>query len=269
MISVIIVQYNKVALTRQAIRSFKRFHGNEHELIVVDNGSADPTVADLRQEFSDVKVILNEKNLGFGAANNIGAKIAKGELLFFLNNDTITISSFVSAVEQEFRQNPKLGALGLKLLNSDHSFQLSAGHLPTFWREIIDKIFYGLIDRRVEIFQRYVEKCYNHTQTVGWVTGAALFIRKDLFMRIGGFDEAMFMYFEDKDLCLRVAREAAQVLYEPVCSLIHLKGGTSITNPFIEKVYRLSQLAYYEKHRPAIEQLALRLYLYLTGKYPK
>ncbi len=269
MVSVIIVQYNKVELTRQAIVSFRQFHGSEHEMILVDNGSTDPAVAELKTNFPDIQTILNENNVGFGVANNQGAKIAKGEILLFLNNDTITIAPFIPNVELQFRENPKLGILGPKLLNEDHTFQLSAGLLPTFLREIEDKILYGLIERKGGIIHRYIERKYNKKQTVGWVTGAALFIRRDLFMNVGGFDEKMFMYFEDKDLCLRAVRESMQVLYDPACSLVHLKGGSSITNPSTKKIYRLSQLFYYAKHRPIVEQLALKTYLYLTGKYPK
>ncbi len=266
MISVIIVQYNKVELTKRAIRSFTHFHRTEHEVILIDNASTDPALGTLQQEFPDIQIIFNEKNIGFGAANNMGAKIAKGNILFFLNNDTVTVSHFTSIVEREFLENPTIGIIGPRLLNEDRSFQLSAGSLPNFLREIVDKALYSFMERNVGMVGRYLEKQYRQKQTVGWVTGAALFIRRDLFMKIGGFDEEMFMYFEDIDLCLRAGQAFTQVLYFPECLIIHLKGGSATGKSPTKKIYRRSHLRYYTKHRSAIECFFLMSYFRVTGK---
>jgi len=267
MISVIIVQYNKVELTQQAIRSFQHFHRDEHEIILVDNASTDPALGTLKEEFPWIQIIFNKKNVGFGAANNIGAKIAKGDILLFLNNDTLTISQFTTMIEREFSQNPAMGVLGPRLLNEDRSFQLSAGSLPTFFGEIGRKMIYDWVESRNKIAEQYVQKKYRREQTVGWVTGAALFIRRELFIRLGGFDETMFMYFEDIDLCLRAGREST-VLYFPESFLVHLKGGSAAGKSHVNKIYRQSQLRYYEKHRPFFERLLLMLYLRLSSKIP-
>lgn len=265
MISVIIVQYNKIELTKQAIRSFRHFHGNAHEIILIDNASTDTALGTLKQEFPDIQMIFNEKNMGFGAANNMGANIAKGDILFFLNNDTVTVNQFIPMIEREFSEHPSIGIIGPRLLNADRSFQISAGSLLTFFREIGRKIVYDLVESKIGIVERYVEKKYRQKQTVGWVTGAALFIRRELFMGIGGFDEEMFMYFEDIDLCLRAGGESS-IVYFPESFLIHLKGGSATGKSHVNKIYRKSQLRYYEKHRPSFERFLLMLYWRIFSK---
>ncbi len=270
MISVIMVQHNNAELSKEAIRSLKDFHGEGYEIILVDNGSANNNMHDLRCKFPNVQVIKNEENIGFGSANNVAAKVAKGEILFFMNNDTVCKSEFLSSITREFAGRPEVGIIGPKLLNTDGSLQLSSGRLPTFWGEIADKVLYRLVERRVKLIQRYIDWKFSQMQPVGWVTGAALFIRKELFMQIGGFDEKMFLYFEDKDLCLRAASSGNIVFYYPTACLVHLKAGSSKGDilHFTQKMYRKSQLWYYQKHRPPLERLLLKMYLHITGKYP-
>jgi GT2 family glycosyltransferase len=89
-------------------------------------------------------------------------------------------------------------------------------------------------------------------------------------MQIGGFDEKMFLYFEDKDLCSRTTSAGNVVFYDPRASLVHLKGASSKGDKllFTQKMYRKSQLWYYQKGRPPLERLLLKMYLHITGKYP-
>jgi GT2 family glycosyltransferase len=270
MISIIMVQHNNAELSKEAIRSLKDFHREGYEIILVDNGSTGNTLDDLVCNFPDVQVIKNEENVGFGSANNLAARVANGEILFFLNNDTVCQSEFLSSVTRQFAGRPEVGIIGPKLLNTDGSLQLSAGRLPTFWGEIGDKVLYWLEERRLKLVQRYIDWKFSHMQPVGWVTGAALFIRKELFMQIGGFDEKMFLYFEDKDLCLRVTNAGNIVVYNPTACLVHAKGGSSKGDKLFstQKTYRKSQLWYYQKHRPPLERLLLKMYLHIASKYP-
>jgi len=269
MTSVIIVQYNRIDLTIQAVTSFQRHHGDSCEIIVVDNASNPFDETAFLRALPAVRLIRNGTNEGFGRANNRAARVAKGDILLFLNSDTVADSAFVPAVERRFASEPETGVLGPGLRFSDGTFQLSAGLLPSFRREIRDKWLYGLLDRRVKWMVERTRKKYEHTQFAGWVTGAALFIRAELFAKLGGFDERMFMYFEDKDLCKRAGDLGFAVRFLPEVSLIHLKEGTSAGNRSESgNVYRRSQIEYYRKHRAAPERLLLSLYLRLTGTYP-
>lgn len=268
MISVIILQYNNFHYTKEAIESFRKFHPDVHEIILVDNGSTDPGWKDSINHLTDLKLIRLENNLGFGPANNVAAKIATGDILLFLNNDTVTSGSYLKEIENEFVNNPEIGIIGPRIYNPDGSLQLSFGKFPSIKVELVDKVLYRLIDKKNKTAIKYFEKKYSVKQFTRWVTGAALFIRKNLFLSLDGFDESFFMYFEDKELCKRVSDSGHKILYFPEVSLIHLRGG-SATGPkkkFLDLMYRKSQVYYYSKHRNNFEQILLKLYLKISGK---
>ncbi len=159
--------------------------------------------------------------------------------------------------------------IGPGLCCPDGRFQFSCGSLPTFGGEIRDKAWYRLLDDRIGWVEERTATSFSDQRDVGWVTGAALFIRKDLFHQLGGFDEEFFMYFEDKDLCNRVLNAGRKVRYFPGVSLVHLKAGSSSGTESLTAVeYRRSQLRYYRKHRPGVENRLLQYYLWITGKSP-
>ncbi len=262
MISAILVQHNGFELTRAAIRALRESQKGGVEIILIDNGSKGFDAAALRREFPELRVVLNPENEGFARANNLAASVATGEILLFLNTDTEAREPFAGLVEGRFREDPRLGVLGPRLVNPDGSFQLSAGELPTFFREIYDKIMYGMLRRGARAIHARLDRAYSARREVGWVTGAALFIRTAVFRRVGGFDEAMFMYFEDKDLCKRVRDAGARVVFDPSFAVMHIKAGSSTAalEPFLHRAYRASQRRYYARHRPVWERMLLGLY---------
>ena len=268
MVSVIIIQYNNSHLTETAIETLLKFHKNNVEVILVDNGSTDPNALKFTERFQDVKVIRSEKNLGFGAANNMAAQQSSGDILLFLNNDVIITSEFVNKIEDEFNKDTSIGIIGPKLLNKDKTLQLSCGKLPSFIVEFRDKILYSAVDKKNTPALKYVNKKFSQRKEMEWVTGAALFITKNLFDELGGFDESFFMYYEDKDICARALGKGKTVLYFPECDLIHLRGG-SFKGPeqtFLMRKYRESQVLYYNKHKSKLQQIFLQIYLRLSGK---
>ena len=263
MISIVIVQHTKGDLTARAIATLRDHTTCPHEIIVVDNASPDGSAERVVRECPGISLIRLETNAGFGAANNAGVRASKGELLLFLNNDTESVEDPLTPVAARFAADPGLGVLGPRLVNQDRSFQLSAGHLPSFLGEIGDKLLYNAVDREIPGARTVAAASFDRERRVGWVTGAALFIRKSLFEVLGGFDERFFMYFEDKDLCSRAAVLGAVVLYCPAPVIVHLRGGSSTAgrSAHLQRVYRESQALYYKKHRPAVEQALLKLYL--------
>lgn len=268
MISVIMIQHNNSSLTRDAIESFLKYHKNNFEIILVDNNSTEPEAIKFTKEFPDLTVIRSEKNLGFGAANNLAAQKSLGDILLFINNDVIITTEFLKKIEEEFYKNPTIGIIGPKLLNKDKSLQLSCGKLPSISMEFFDKILYSAVDKKNRLALNFINRKYLRKKQKGWVTGAALFIRKKLFLELSGFDESFFMYFEDKDLCARAAAKGMKVLYFPESSLIHLRGGSfnGSNQKFLVQKYRESQLYYYQKHKSKLEQIILMKYLKLFGK---
>jgi len=267
MISVILVQHNELQLTWNAIGSLVSTQDRSFEIIVVDNASEGFEPERLRRDYPTVRIMLNGENEGFGRANNRAAALATGDILLFLNTDTECRQPFFSHVEKRFSADPGLGILGPRMSNPDGSFQLSAGNLPSFGREILDKGVSRLIRRRGSKVNTLLERRYSEPRYAGWVTGAALFIRGELFRKLGGFDPGMFMYFEDKDLCKRARDAGFRVEFDPSFSVVHLKGGSSSTSlsPFLAGAYRTSQKRYYALHRPAWERALLAAYHLLLG----
>jgi N-acetylglucosaminyl-diphospho-decaprenol L-rhamnosyltransferase len=262
-LSIIIVNYNGLELTRNCLLSIAKIEiACLYEIILVDNASTDDSVARIAVEFPQIKMIASTENKGFGYANNVGAREAKGRYLFFLNNDTLLTTDFLSPAVAYLDVHAVVGILGPKLLNADGTFQLSAGRLPGIAREMKDKILYFL-DRRSKNVRKHLEQRYSSMQAVEWVTGAALFIRASVFTYLDGFDEHFFMFFEDKDLCKRCLDHSMQIIYHPQLSLIHLRGGSvnEHTRSLVSQYYRQSQNYYYQKHRSSFEQTILAWYL--------
>lgn len=250
MISTVIVQYDHPDLTREAVDSLRRHHSGNLEIIVVDNGSPSPATRPATEHFEGCRVIFLPENRGFGAANNAGARASRGDLILFLNSDTVTRGEFLPRLEAYFGANTLCGAAGLQLLNPDGTVQRSAGKFPTVWSEW--RMMRG-------------HDFYTNPEEVGrdWVSGAALAVRRSVFDEVGGFDERYFMYFEDVDLCARIHRADHDVHYIAGVRVEHIGGGSQPegVSPLVQKEYRRSQLLYYSEHASAVNNGLLRVYL--------
>ncbi len=269
LVSIILVNYNGTALLRSCLSSiYKCTHDLPYEIIVVDNHSSDASIPTIRSEFRDVCLIENAENIGYGAGSNLGARQAKGKYLLFLNTDTVLSENSIRMMANYMDSHPDVGALGPKLRYEDGCFQLSAGQLPNLFVEAVDKLRYGLARTWRTAFCPVLERWYTKSEPVGWLTGACLLVSKEAFLQVGGFDEHFFMYYEDKDLCLRLQKHAWKVIFHPATSVMHLLGGSSHaqTRDSINHFYRTSQLYYYQKHLGRFQTWSLRLYLKASGK---
>lgn len=264
-ISVIIVNYNGLDLTRRSIESVLKYVRN-CEIILVDNNSTESGIEKLSSDFPQVKLLRLRQNYGFGYGNNRGAEIAAGEYLFFLNNDAYLIENTPQILSDFMDNNKNVGAVGPKLIYPDGRFQLSFGWAPSIineWR--IRKLQKGLI-MEYDKYLNIINTRFNKIAEVGWVTGAALMIRKKIFDEDKGFDEKYFMYFEDSDLSKRINNIGYKICYFPGTSVVHLANATVKAIETMNIEYRKSQLYYYKKHLPIISQILLRVYLFLkTG----
>ena len=250
MVTVILVQYNRSDLTRRAIRTLAEHGASNHQVILVDNCSTEPGALAWTGEFSWLEVISLPMNRGFGAANNAGARAAKGQILLFLNNDTSVSADVLTPTERYFDATPRCGAAGLALVNPDGTPQYSLGKWPTILSE-------WKMKHRMRLYSEH------EYTSVDWVTAAALAVRRDLFQLIGGFDERYFMYFEDADLCRRIRNAGWGVHFVPSVSVTHLGGGSQPGGmpPGIQVEYRRSQMLYYCTHASTAQRLLLRLFL--------
>ncbi len=251
MTSVIIVQYGHPELTRGAVESLRLHSKADVDVVVVDNGSPEDGGNHAAADGSRYRTIENARNLGFGAANNIGARATRGDLILFLNSDTLVYGDILPGIESYFARNPRCGAAGLTLLNPDGTVQNSTGKTPTFW----------------SIWNtRRREYLYHAPDPVlrDWVSGAALVARRTVFEEVGGFDERYFMYFEDVDLCARIRSAGHEIHYIPGISVEHLGGGSQAGGKpvFVEKEFRNSQILCYSLYSSVLDNILLRAYLF-------
>jgi GT2 family glycosyltransferase len=255
MVSIVIVNHSGKDRTLACLASLATVRiATPHEVLVVDNDSSDGSVAAVRAAFPEVRVLPQERNRGFGAANNAGAMAANGEYLFLVNNDTLFASDVVTPLRGFLATHAEAGAAGPRLLNPDGSFQRSFGRYPSLWNEWRTKH---------EAAGAKGDPEGRAPRAVDWLSFAAVMIPRRVFDRVGGFDERYFMYFEDVDMCRRMREAGCRAFYCPEPSLVHIGGAswTARRRVAIWKEYRKSQLLYYGCHRSALERLALRCYL--------
>ena len=271
-LSIVLVNYNGSQFLDSCLDSIEQFSNySSTEVIIIDNFSTDSSLEIIKGKFPSFNLICSQVNLGFARANNLAVKHSHGEHLLFLNTDTILTSNSPQILSDYLHQYQDVGVVSPRITFKDGSYQLSCGKLPNLAIEFLDKIRYGLDRKWHHVFGSLYNKQYSTVQEMGWLTGACLMMRRDVFEQLGGFDESFFMYFEDKDICKRVHEAGWKVVYYPKTSLIHLLGGSSssVQNSVQNSVhtyYRDSQLYYYQKHLGKFQTAILKFYLRLSGK---
>ncbi len=260
-LSVVIVSYNRFDLLAKSLAAVAaRPLPFPHEVIVVDNGSQQDVCAFLAERFPDVTAVANRANLGFARANNIGAAQARGEYLLFLNSDAYPQADALERMVAILDAEPDTGVLGPLLLDPGGAFQLSFGSRISLLSELDQKVLAGRRARR-----RWDLPGNRQLRLeVDWVSGACLLTRRNLFAGGRVFDEEMFLYFEDHELCLRVRAMGRRVVFTSAAVVVHERGGSGgASSPRAQLEYRRSQLHIYRLHAPARDRWLLRLYLRL------
>ncbi len=232
---------------------------------VVDNGSTDGTAAFVRAGWPAVSVLDAGGNLGFARANNLGIRASRSDLVLLLNPDTVAPPGAVAALVRGLAGRPEAAIAGPRLVDEHGRPELSFGPPISPWGEFTQKVRLALYTRRIGPAVRYVERWSREAGPRAWVSGACLLIRRADLEAVGLLDERFFMYTEDVDLCAAVRARGRQVIFVPEAEVRHLRGRSAARNPETQRLRRLSQVAYYEKHLPRWAG-PLRLYLRLTGK---
>ncbi|HLF20099.1 MAG TPA: glycosyltransferase [Bacteroidota bacterium] len=227
-LSIIIVNYNVRDFLHHALISLqKAAKGIRSEIIVVDNASDDGSVEMVRKRFPGVLLIPNKQNLGFAGANNIGLKRARGKFLLLINPDTVVQEDTLRVMLDFFDEYPDAGLAGCKILNPDGSFQLSCRRsFPTPWVALTKITGLSRLFPTSSWFGRYNLTYLNTEETyeVDAVSGSFMMLRRSVFERAGGLDEAFFMYGEDLDWCYRIQKEGWKIYYVHSTQIIHYKG---------------------------------------------
>jgi len=227
-ISVIIVNYNVKAFLANALAAVERaVKGINGEIIVVDNASDDGSIEMLREKFPTVRLIVNERNIGFGAANNLAMQQARGEFFLLLNPDTVIQEDTIRTLLDTMIRNPTVGMVGCKVLNPDGTLQLACRRsFPTPWVAFTKISGLSSLFPRSKIFGKYnlTYLSPDEHHEVDAISGSCMFVRRTVYEQIGGFDEQFFMYGEDLDWCYRIKQAGWSVWYVPSTQIIHYKG---------------------------------------------
>lgn len=220
-VSVIIVNYNTGDLLIDCINSIEaQTRGVSYECIIVDNKSPQNCKDKILKNFPHIKWIQNDENVGFGRANNVGAACANGKYLFFLNADTIllndALTDFYKFMEHNDPDNKIYGAIGAHLLNKELKPNVSGS------------LFLSPFDTLKYLYFSLCNKVLKHKlqERIEYVIGADMFISKENFEKIGGFDKDYFMYCEEADLQLRLYQLGLKNILISSPQIIHLEGGS-------------------------------------------
>ncbi len=257
-VSIIIVNYNKFLLTEKCIDSIlENVKKIKYEVIVIDNNSPNESYEYLSKRYNcvdNIKIINNEFNSGFGAANNLGVKISRGMYSLLLNPDVIVLDQSVDKMYEMLLFNKDVGIVACQLLNKDMSLQYSCRRFLSFSEFIIARTpIKKLVRKEVvkKLNDKYLMIDYQHTEKtfVDWVMGSCILCRKEEFLLIGGFSKEYFMYFEDVDLCYKMRQINKKILYYPQAQMVHLHSQDSIKK--INKltfVHLSSMFKFYRKY---------------------
>lgn len=247
--SLVFINYQSAKYLERSLESLYREESAEasFEVIVVNNDPSESGKLRSLQGKSPFRLVESQENRGFAQAANAGALLAKGRLIGFINPDTLWKEPILSRVDTAFAE-PSTGILGLNLVNeSGEDDPWDSGQEVTLFGILLNHLSW-----------KPSRKSENALlQEVSWVSGGSLFIRKPLFERLRGFDEAFFLYFEDVDLCLRARKMGYRVKKARFLPLLHYGGKSHDSFTRQKKHYYASQDTYFRKHRPFFERLLL------------
>jgi hypothetical protein len=239
-----------------------------HEIVVVDNASTDGSSDMVRHRWPAVRVIDAGGNLGFSRATNIGIRATEGRLVLLLNSDTRVPPAAIDRLVDALDAHPDVAVTGPKLVDAAGRPEISFGRMIAPVAELRQKTLGFLYRNGVPPVPAWVRRQTSRSHFPDWVSGACLLVRRTDAEAAGLLDERYFLYAEDVDFCATVRSRGRRVLFSPVAEVIHLRGRSVSQAPAAsERLYRLSQLAFYAKHHPRWLPW-LRAYLGLRGKLP-
>jgi len=249
-LSVVIVSWNIRDLLGKCLHSINSNQGELMvEVIVVDSGSSDGTPTMLREEYSWVRLVACEQNVGFPKGNNIGLAEANGRFLLLLNPDTEVQGEALSLMTRYLDEHGSVGIVGPQLLNPDGSVQSSRRRFPTVMTGLFESTWLQPFAPKSLIDDYYAsDLADDELAEVDWLVGACLMTRRAVLEQVGPLDEDYFMYSEELDWCRRVKDAGWQIIYFPDATVVHHIGKSSeqaVTERHIN--YQRAKLRYFRK----------------------
>ncbi len=249
-LSIIIVSWNVKELLRQCLASVESGRGALNlQVIVVDNASTDSSGEMVAAEFPWVRLLRQQKNVGFSRGNNLGLATAKGPYLLLLNPDTQIVGTALSQMVAYLDAHPTIGALGPQLLFPDGKVQSSRRRFPTLATGFFESTWLQSVAPRSITHRYYVlDRPDDVISQVDWVMGASLMVRRQAYEDVGPLDEGYFMYSEEMEWQRRIKNAGWKVIYYPFAQVIHHEGKSSEQVVVQRHIYfQRSKLRYYRQ----------------------
>ena len=252
--SVIIVAYNSCDFIPACLKSVRDACANlDAEIIVLDNGSNEPILPEIKEFFPEVVWIDSKENLGFGKGCNLAEKQATKPYLFFINPDTIVSRDSFTKVLEFMEAHPESGTVGCRILNEDGSIQWACRRsFPTPISAVSKTIGLAALFPKSKLLASY-NMTYadpDEVTEVDAISGSFFCIRRDVYEKLNGFDEDFFMYGEDLDLCFRTKQMGLKNYYTPSTNILHFKGQSCRTRRWKSYVdFYKAMLIFVKKHK--------------------
>ena len=258
-VSVIILNFNTLALTKICLETLQRSNLGSYtmEIIVCDNASTDGTDLMVKKEFPSVTFIQNGGNVGFAAGNNPGIKKASGRYILLLNSDTEVPEHTIATMVKFMDDHPKAGVSSCKLLLMDGTIDPACHRgFPTPWNAFTYYANLELLFPRIKLFSGYHQGYKDMTKPheVDCISGAFFLVRKEVIDAVGMLDESYFMYAEDIDWAYRIKQAGWQIWFNPTVTILHKKKQSGRSNANKERRIKTQTLfiqynrLFYTKH---------------------
>ncbi|MEE2700052.1 MAG: glycosyltransferase [Bacteroidota bacterium] len=252
-VSIIIVSYNVKYFLEQCLRSVQKATQNlEAEIIVVDNNSVDESAVMVRNKFPNVRLIHNDKNVGFSKANNQAITIAKGEFILLLNPDTLVEENVLEKTVAFMQSTKDAGAVGVHMVDGKGKFlDESKRGIPGFSTSLFKFLgLHKLLPTSTTLNHYYLGNLDKNKQhEVEVLVGAFMLIRKSVLDNIGLLDERFFMYWEDTDFSMRIRENGFKNYYIGDVKIIHYKGESNKRHTLgFTLSFNRSMIAFVKKH---------------------
>lgn len=232
-VSIIIPHYNNYSILKECLESLSKLSYKDIEIIIIDNNSSDNSVVAAKKDFLNIIVHQLDENIGYAGACNIGANIAKGNYLLFLNNDTIHDMNFIESLLEKFTSNNKIASIQPKVQNIHNKGYFDYAGASG-----------GLLDYLVFPFTRgrifnTIEKDigqYDNSKKIFWTSGVCFLTKKNIFLKLNGFDELLFAHMEEIDYCWKCYLAGYECWVEPKAIIYHY-GAKTLNYQSSKKTY--------------------------------
>lgn len=249
-ISVIIVSYNTREITLKCLHRLHASTRHPLDVIVIDNASTDGSVQAVAEAFPETRILRNDRNVGFAAANNQGMRIACGDMFLLLNSDAFLLPGAVDNLRAFLQENPRAAVVGPRLLNADGTLQRSCHRFPSPGRAWIEAFRLFTLFPHHPGLEDYGRWDHDSRRMVDFVSGACMLVRRSAYEKVGGFDELFFMYAEEADWQYRMRAKGWLAGFTPEAEAIHLGGASGVSTTIRRRVFESLDRYQYKHHGP-------------------